>query len=146
MPCVWQTAMAIKPISCGISNINLQTVGKTSQPEQGHDMRTESSEWGTLCALICGCVSEEGPSYGFQGILTPFPASAVRMTEKGQRKRHSISKKMVGGAVCVHMYLPKLSFGLFKTLLRLHFFGISYQILSPPADVVSLLRVTTSNS
>ena len=54
--------MAIKPISCGISNINLQTMGKTGQPELGQDMGTCGSRWGTLFAFIRERISKEGPS------------------------------------------------------------------------------------
>jgi hypothetical protein len=36
LPWVCRPAMAIKPISCGTSNINLWTVGKTGQLQQGH--------------------------------------------------------------------------------------------------------------
>lgn len=57
-------------------------------------MRTRSSKGGTLFALICECVAKEGPLSGFQGILTPLPASMVRMMEKGLRKHHLIPKKI----------------------------------------------------
>lgn len=127
--------MAIKPISCGISNINLQTMGKTGEPELGQDMGAYGSRWGTLFASICKSVSKEGPSSGFQGILGPFPASGVRMMEKGCRKHHLIrKKKWTGGwgtSTCPSYH------SVYPRHCRLYFFGISYQIPPSPAEVVS---------
>lgn len=137
--------MAIKPISCGISNINLQTMGKTGEPELGQDMGAYGSRWGMLFASICESVSKEGPSSGFQGILSPFPASGVRMMEKGCRKHHLIRKKKWTGGVG-HEYLPKLSFSLPKTLLGYISSEYPIKFLLPPLRWCPLPRVTTSNS
>lgn len=52
--------MAIKPISCGISNINLQMVGKTGQPEQGHGQILRRRQDGEQFTLMCERVSKEG--------------------------------------------------------------------------------------
>lgn len=63
--------MAIKPISCGISNINLQTVGKTGQVERIHWEGTTTQAEEDECASvrlhggqeglrICRAVKKEG--------------------------------------------------------------------------------------
>lgn len=50
-----------------------------------------------------------------------------------------------GGSVCARVPAQAV-IRFIQDIVRLHFLGISYQILSSPADVVSLLRTTTSNS
>ena len=72
--------MAIKPISCGISNINLQMVGKTGQLERTHGQRREKG------GHMHG--SQEGPnelqSCKEGGVLLPFTASGGNESTGGE--------------------------------------------------------------
>lgn len=84
--------MAIKPISCGISNINLQTVGKTGQLEQGIVQEDpQLHRRGQGLAPWCACGQGSGDAQ-LEGLLPSFTASVVRMTTRdthageGQRK------------------------------------------------------------
>lgn len=73
--------MAINPISCGISNINLQMVGKSGQPEQLCTGNL-SAELGTLFAYFGERVGTEGPSPGSEGLR---PYSGFQKPEAGRR-------------------------------------------------------------
>ena len=67
LPCVWRTAMAIKPISCGISNINLWTVGKTGQPEQARTWEPAAQREGHCLHSFVNVWLRKGHLPGFKG-------------------------------------------------------------------------------
>lgn len=83
--------MAIKPISWGISNINLQMVGKTGQLEQTHRGGPAArTERGQVCVCvhggqeeptICGAVERRGVAS-----LTAFGGNQHRGEGKGSRR------------------------------------------------------------
>ena len=75
--------MAIKPISCGISNINLQTVGKTGQPERGLGREVlQCRQSGRHCLHSSVRLRGKGHLPAFQGPAPPQPGE----TEAGEAR------------------------------------------------------------